>query len=566
VAGLAAGTYSITVEYVANAYFSGATSAAQTFQVNQVTPTVTLGSITAVAVGSDLTLTANVSGTGIQSPVGGSVSFYLGGTAGKLLGTDTTISSGGDVSISVDTGDGQALAVAGTAYINIVAHFDGLATNGNVAAATSAEGSVTLTKRNSTATTTSGSTAVKGSNIVLNATVAAASTPSSTVSVACTACLQFQIDVSGTWTIIVGAVDVSAAGAATLTVPTGSGVFPNVGTYSIRAVYAGNTNYNAATSPGVNAVITPPAPTSITVTGASIVYLSSGSVAATIVPSDSASAVCSNCLRFKVGATYASATTFATVSVSNVGTAQAPIYRGSTSIRGGDNGFDDVGTYQVWAEYLGSTNVGPGASATSATVTITAAPTTVSVSGDATGSIGSSESFTLTHTARAGTVKLFVDGTEVDSEAADTDGSSTLEWTPTDAGPFTITATFTPTSTNFSASTSSGHSITISQISVSITVTDLANSGTTGVAISLSASVSPTAAPGTIKFFATTGGVTTEIGSDTTLTSGVGTFSWTPTVAATYSISATYESSSGNYADDLTSANNQNINISAPAP
>ncbi|MBK9612010.1 hypothetical protein [Candidatus Amarobacter glycogenicus] len=119
VQNLNAGTYNITVEYEGNSFYepvtctpSGTEATAPncprtlTLVIDKFTPTVTLDAITAVQVGSNLTISGNVSGSGLRSPAGGSVSFFLGGTSGTLLGTDDTIAADGDVSVPVATGLG----------------------------------------------------------------------------------------------------------------------------------------------------------------------------------------------------------------------------------------------------------------------------------------------------------------------------------------------------------------------------------------------------------------------------------------------------------------------------
>ncbi|HMO95492.1 MAG TPA: Ig-like domain repeat protein, partial [Tepidiformaceae bacterium] len=269
VAGLNAGTYSITVSYPGNLYYSPLPpTPAQTLTITQITPVVTVNAITA-EIGTNVSLTATVpAGSGVTSPAGGSISFYVGSVgAGNLLGTDTTLTSGGAVltaTLSVPTGDGQALSTADTAY-TIIAQYNGNATNGNFAVSTSTANatnskSVTLTKRSSSATVPAGS-GQRSTQITLNATVAATGSPTTSIAPTCSNCLQFQVQVdatggpssNGQWTNIPGAlVDVASNGAASATflVPTPgpNALFTAAGAYNVRAVYNGNSNLNNVTS------------------------------------------------------------------------------------------------------------------------------------------------------------------------------------------------------------------------------------------------------------------------------------------------------------------------------
>jgi hypothetical protein len=447
VSSLAAGSYSIIVQYVANSYFSGTTSTAQTLTVNQATPTVALNSITPVQVGNNLALSGSVSGSGIQSPAGGSVSFYLGGTSGTLLGTDSDLSNG--VSISVPTGDGQTLATAGTAYANIVARFNGDATNGNVAAATSAAQSVTLTKRNSTVTTAN-VTAEVGQAVTLSASV------------------------------------------------------------------------------------------------------SSGSA--------NASPDCSACVQFKYGASLTSATDIGPAQ--DVVSGQATLANVST---GASTPFSANSSYTIWAVYAGNANV--NGNNDSATLQL-AAQVSVTASAPASGTVNSAVTLqaTVSPTSAPGTIQFKVNGTNFGSAQTLSSGSASISWTPSATGSFSITAAYNSSSSNYLDDPDSNTAtITVNPIAVSVVVTANA-SVTLGSSILLTADLSPNAAPGIVRFFADgveisgTGGVTADTSDGDT------TFSWTPTSVGdgTATISATYTSSSANYASQATSTND-NVTINPAA-
>jgi hypothetical protein len=154
---LAAGTYSLSVQYAGNSNFLSSTSAAVSVTVNaQATTTSLNASPNPVPTGQMLTLTATVQGSGSTSP-GGTVSFMSGST---LLGT-ANLNSSGVATLTLTT-----LAV-GT--YNMTAQYAG---NANFLASTSAPESATVS---SEATTTSLSATpnpvTTGQTLTLTATV-----------------------------------------------------------------------------------------------------------------------------------------------------------------------------------------------------------------------------------------------------------------------------------------------------------------------------------------------------------------------------------------------------------
>jgi hypothetical protein len=570
VQNLDAGTYNITVEYTGNGFYDPVTSSVQVLVIDQFQPTLTVNNITAVAVGQDVTISASlecggVACSGMRSHSGGSVSFYLNSVSTGTFLDDSAISPGGTAQITVHSGDAQTLTAAGTAY-TVVAKFNGDATNGNLKVATDDTGkSVTLTKRNSSASIVAGSTAVKGANITLNATVAPASTPTSTVSVNCSNCLQFQVNTSPagapTWVDVSGKVSVSG-GSATLSVATGSGAFPNIGSYSIRAVYDGNTNYNADTSNTGTATVTPPLP-SVSVADATMPLNGSTTLTAIVTPPSGGVPTCSNCLQFKVGATLASASTFATVSVSETSPGSG-VYEATATIRGGSTAFPTIAgsPYTVWAVYDPSGNTGAGgqaddvggpASSLAATVTVTARTTSISVTGNTTGTFGVNSNFSVTvsPSGGAGTIHLFADGVEVASTAADTDGSTTVSWVPNSTGTKTMTVTYVSSDpTNYADDlTSNTHTITINPASVSVNI-GAPSTVNVNATITISITVSPAAAGGSVQLYLGSSGTRTAVAGKTATIAADGTATITYTAPATPTtllFSVLYTSGSSNY-------------------
>ena len=491
----AAGTYNgIWARYNGNTRVAAVDSGnTVSLLVNQATPTLTLNSLSGSnhLIGDDLVLTGSLlcgggACTGVRSAAGASVSFYLGGTAGTLLGIDTDVTNG--ISFAAHTGPGTSFPTPCTAadcYTDIVAQFNGNATNGNLAATTSAAQTVTIDKRPTSVTVTSGATAVKGVDITLNATVAPTSAPTTPVDIACSGCLQFQVNVGTTtanWQPVGTVVDVATDGTASITRATGTGApeFPNVQTYSIRAVYAGNAGHLGQTSSATNATVTEPVPT-VTVTANDVEFNSIGNALAVITPPFSEDATCTACVEFRVGSSYATGTFIGTGSVALVSTE----YRASIVFNTGSTPIANAGDYTVWARYLGKTGVLNAA--TSATGdTFTVSPDTVAVVVTAPASVTVNSPITLTATltpnTAPGTVAFYADGVAIPGAGSRsvTNGVATYSWTPTTAGTFTISAQYTSSSTNYSNQTSS-------------TNTDVIVKTTSSVAVSFSPSASVTA-------------------------------------------------------------------------
>ncbi|MGE3423023.1 MAG: Ig-like domain repeat protein [Dehalococcoidia bacterium] len=497
VSTLDAGTYSITVEYTGNSFFGGKTAGPYTLTVNKLTPTISLNSLggSTHLVGDNLVLSASLqcagsTCSGVRSAAGGSVSFYSGTT---LLGTDTNLANG--ISLSVPTGDGQTLATA-TSYTSLTAVFNGDATNGNLNTATSAAASVTLAKRDSNATVTSGATAVKGSSITLNATVAAASAPATSLSIACTACLQFEVNTGSTtpvWSAIGGAVDVASDGTASTTQATGTGAayFPNIQSYSIRAVYSGNTNYNGDTSSTATATVTPPAPT-VAVTTADVEFNSPGNAVAVITPPSGEDPTCSACVEFRVGSSFAAGTPVGTGSVALVSTE----YRASISFATGSTPIANAGNYTMWARYNGKSGVlNAATSATGASFTVN--PDTVSIVVSANSSVTLGNSITLTATLNPntapGTIAFYADGVAISGAGSRTitNGVATYSWTPAAVGTVTISAQYTSSSTNYTSQTNSTNDDVVVNAAATVLTATGNQPGAAGTPVTLSASIVP---------------------------------------------------------------------------
>ncbi len=507
----AAGTYSgIWARYNGSSKVAAVDSGnTVSLLVNQATPALTLNGLSGSThlLGDNLVLTGALTCgggacTGVRSAAGATVSFYLGGTAGTLLGTDTDVTDG--ISFSAPTGPGTSfptVCASANCYTNIVAQFNGNATNGNLAVATSGAVSATIDLRPTTASVTAGATAVKGTNITLNATVAPTTTPATAVDISCLACLQFEVNVGTTtvnWQPIGTAVDVATDGTATITRATGTGApeFPNVQTYSIRAVYSGNAGHAGKTSGTVSATVTEPVPT-VTVTATDVEFNSIGNALAVITPPFSEDATCSACVEFRVGTSYATGTFIGTGSVALVQSE----YRASIVFNTGSTPIANAGSYTVWARYNGKTGVlNAATSATGGSFTVS--PDTVTVVVTAAASVTVNSAITLTATltpnTASGTIAFYADGVAISGAGSRsvTNGVATYSWTPTVAGTITISAQYTSTNTNYANQTASTNTDVIVKTTSSVAVSFSPGASVTAVTpVTLSAQV--TAANGT---------------------------------------------------------------------
>ncbi|MBK9612011.1 Ig-like domain-containing protein [Candidatus Amarobacter glycogenicus] len=278
----------------------------------------------------------------------------------------------------------------------------------------------------------------------------------------------------------------------------------------------GNNNFLAANSSSFTLTLGPPPPT-ISLADATMPLNGSTTLTATVTPPSGRVPTCSNCLQFKEGATLATATTFATVSVTETSSGSG-VYHAQTTVSGGSTAFPTIsdpvfGLGTVYAPSGGTGNpgqssddVGGPAASPSATVSVTARVTSVQITaGNTTGSIGGEESFTVTVTpsGATGTVKLFADDgngggpVEVDSDTL-TSGSASLQFTAANADTYTLTATYTSNDTANYASdgTSNTHTITINPLAVTVTVAANDSAGpitvTAGASVTLKATLNYT--------------------------------------------------------------------------
>ncbi len=182
---------------------------------------------------------------------------------------------------------------------------------------------------------------------------------------------------------------------------------------------------------------------------------------------------------------------------------------------------------------VGCGSSGSSSSGTSTTTTLAASSTSTTTGTNIT------LTATVSPTAATGTVTFYSGSTSLGTGSLSS-GKATLSTSFSSAGTYSVTAEYGGSST-YTGSTSSAVSIAVSA-STSSTTTTLASSvssTTVGTDFTLSATVSPSAATGTVTFY----NGDTALGTGT-LSSGTATLTTSFSAAGTYSLTATYGGSS----------------------
>src|SRR6266568_533660 len=252
--------------------------------------------------------------------------------------------------------------------------------------------------------------------------------------------------------------------------------------------------------------------------------------------------------------TGSNVTLTATVS-STAAAGTVTFYQGSTSLGNAtlssgvatlSTSFSAAGTYSLTASYGGSsTYAASTSSAVSITVTEPLTSTTTTLSASTAGpTAGESVTLTasVTPSATTGTV-TFYQGTTALGTGTLSSGVATLSASFSTAGTYSLTAVYGG-STSYGTSTSAALLITVSSSSTTSTSTTLSDSsGTpaTGAAVTFTATVAPSDATGSVKFF-----VDSALASTKPLSSGTATYSMSWSSAGTHTIYAVYEGDSTN--------------------
>jgi Bacterial Ig-like domain (group 3) len=503
---LAAGTYSITAQYLGNSSFQASTSSAASVTVNSAVVATTTGLVASpnpLTAGQTLTLTATVSGTTTPS---GTVDFYNGST---LLGAATANSSGVATLTTSSLADGT---------YSLTAQF-----LGNASFLTSTSSSVSVTVNAGITSTTTGLVAspnpvAAGQPLTLTATVSASG---ATVS-------------SGTvnffnGSTLLGSSTVNSSGVASISTSSLA-----AGTYSLTAQYSGNASFRSSTSSA--------AP--VTVNGASVATATSllalpdllyagQTLTLEATVSDGGASVPTGTVNFYQGATLLGS---ATLDSSGVAT----LFNSSLS----------AGLYSVTAQYQGVSGF-LGSTSPATAVTVTPAKIATSTGLAATPNpLAANQTLTLTATVSGtgasipnGTVNFFNGSAMLGSATLNSSGVATLSTTSLIVGKYSLTAQY-PGNSGFLSSLSPGVSVTVDSASMgsSTSLAASPNPGTVGQSLTLTATVTSAITPtGTVNFY----NGSALLGSATLNSPGVATLSTSALAQGTYSMTAEYMGDSG---------------------
>jgi hypothetical protein len=212
----------------------------------------------------------------------------------------------------------------------------------------------------------------------------------------------------------------------------------------------------------------------------------------------------------------------------------------TSSLPSGTDSLSAVFTPTTGSGYAGSTG-GPQS------FTVTAAPTTTTLTASPASpqQFGTNETLTATvsPSAASGKVQFENDGTNLGSPVTVTGGTAQFQTSSLPVGTDSLSAVFTPTTGNgYSGSTGGPQSFTVNPITTS---TSLGASPPSpqfaGTLETLTATISPSAAPGTVQFEDNG----TDIGSPATVTGGTAQFQTSSLPVGTDSLSAVFTPTSG---------------------
>ena len=316
----------------------------------------------------------------------------------------------------------------------------------------------------------------------------------------------------------------------------------NAGAYTLTARYTGNNYFASVTSSPAQTLTVEPIKVHVSVGATSTMTVNgTQNLSASVTPAGAPGTI-----QFKVnGENHGTPVTL------SGSTASSPWTPTST------------GPFTVTAMYIPANgNYAPDAAnpPNTVTVTVSAILTSVSVSAPASTEYGKSTNLaaTVLPAAAPGTVQFKLNGVNYGNPVTVSGGSATLAWIPDVLGTdIAVTASFASGSANYLSDLDS-NSVPVDVTAAAVTITISAAAGVTvGDSINLNAELKPSAAPGTVRFFADGSEVSGSGGVAADTTDGVTTFSWTPSSVGdgTATISATYTSSSSNYASQANSAN-----------
>ncbi len=497
------GAHSITADFTAGSGFVNSSAPAQTVTVNAPTST-TLQAPTSATTGQSVTLSAGVQPAGAV----GTVQFKDNGTA---IGSPVAVVAG-QASLQ------HTFGAAGSH--SITAEFLG---GTGFAGSTSAAQSVAVTDPDvSTSLTVSApGTATTGSSVDLTATVSPSNAEGS---------VQFTDNGAP-----IGAPIAVANGVATL-----PHTFTDAGPHSIGASFTGASGFTNSTAAAHDVTVTDPdVATSLTVsapgtatTGVSV------DLSATVSPSNAQGSV-----QFKDnGANIGSSVTVAN------GAAVLP------------HSFVSAGAHSITAEFTGAAGfTNSTAAAQNVTVTDPDVVTSLTVQAPGVATTGTPVDLTATVSPSNadGSVQFTVNGASVGAPVAVSSGVATLPYAFNGAGSFQVSAEFTGAA-GFTNSSAAAHDVTVTDPDVATSLTVQAPAAAeTGAEVSLSATVNPSNAQGSVQF--TDNG--TPIGGPVSVANGVANLPHTFTTAGSHSIGASFTGGAG---FTNSSAAAQNITVTDP--
>ncbi|HEV2198405.1 MAG TPA: Ig-like domain repeat protein [Bryobacteraceae bacterium] len=484
---LSVGSYTLTAQYSGDASHPATTSPAITLTVNPVsTTTAVTSSQNPSIVGANVTFTATVS----PSAATGKVQFLDGAT---VLGANTL--AGGAASFTTST-LAQGTHSITAAYVGDAN--DSGSTSGAINQVVNAKTATTTT------VTSSQNPSIVGATVTLSATVSP-STATGTV--------QFTdgATVLSTGTLAGGTVSFTTS---TLT----------QGTHSITAVYSGDANNAGSTSGAVNQVVNAKTVTTTTVTSSqnpSIVGVNVTFIAA-VSPSAATGTV-----QFMDGATVLSTNTLAGGSAS---------FATSTLTQG---------THSITAVYAGdANNAGSTSGAINQVVNAKTVTTTTVTSSQNPSIVGANVTFiaAVSPSAATGTVQ-FLDGATVLSTGMLAGGTVSFTISTLAQGTHSITAVYSGDANNAGSTSAAVNQVVNAKTVTTTTVTSSQNPSIIGASVTFTASVSPSAATGTVQFL---DGAT--VLSTGTLAGGTVSFTTSTLAQGTHSITAVYSGDANNAA------------------
>jgi hypothetical protein len=495
---LSTGTHLLSAAYSGDANNGISTSAVMNLTVGKASPTLAVtSSLTPSVSGQSVTFAATLSAVSAT----GTVQFLDGATT---LGTVTI--GGGVATLSTSSLSAGAHS--------ITASYSG---DGNYNSASSPIFPQTVKASTTTALSANDASIVLGQTVQLTASVAPATA---------TGTVQFPDGGSA-----IGSVSLSS-GTAVLTASSLA-----VGSHSLTAVYSGDGNYGASTSAAVSVTVSK-ANSTVTVTSSLNPAVSGQVVTFTATATPSAA---TGTVQFKDGSTVL----------------------GSVTIAGGTGAFATatlaVGSQSITAVYSGDGNYG-GASSAALTQTVKASTTTALSANDASIVLGQTVQLTasVAPATATGTVQ-FLDGGAAIGSVSLSSGTAVLTASSLAVGSHTLTAVYSGDGNNV-ASTSAAVVVTVSKANSTVTVTSSLNPAVSGQAVTFTATVTPSAATGTVQFK----DGSTVLGS-VTIAGGTGALATATLAVGSQSITAVY-SGDGNYNTSTSSALTETISAALPGP